>query len=469
MEDDWNRIAWNRFQTVIASLNIVIRNLMEQGNTYNNSLAMAKTWRVYVQSRAVDVFGPTPFASYKEIEDNPPYKSVEENYKEFFEELEEANALYDINSPNGIFEDSSYDIIFNGDISQWQKFANSLRLRLALRISEVNPEECKKQATAAITNGVMTSWDDRAVMPPKSSGGWAEDYNYTMFQVSWGESHNMSLSFEKLVTNLGGLDFPTDIVNKTPTVSGGTAIPLSNVHPDKVDPRGPIMFQPAFNTGDWKGIPFGCKVDEANSGNFVGKDYADMGILIKDGALNKTRPYDVMLFEEVCFLKAEAALRGFAPGDAKAEYENGIHASFETWGVGGLADEYLTSTDKNYAGTSVKFEDQNGAGNTALEKIITQKYIASYPDMSMEAWSDKRRLNLPRMDVGLYRDESYFNNNDTNIKDPKNFIKRIVYPNQESAVNKENYDKGVQLLGGGDNVATPLWWDKNSNYCTSEQ
>jgi hypothetical protein len=85
----------------------------------------------------------------------------------------------------------------------------------------------------------------------------------------------------------------------------------------------------------------------------------------------------------------------------------------------------------------------------------------------MEAWNDKRRLNLPRMDVAISRDPLLYSTKDDNIKDPTNFIKRVQYPQNETQINKAEYDKGVLLLGGMDNVTTPLWWDKNAKYCTS--
>jgi hypothetical protein len=174
-----------------------------------------------------------------------------------------------------------------------------------------------------------------------------------------------------------------------------------------------------------------------------------------------------MLFEEVCFLKAEAALRGIASGDAKAEYDKGVTASFSRWGVTG-ADVYLASTEKNNAGTSANFSDNTGAGNTQLEKIITQKYIASFPDVSIEAWSDKRRLNLPRFDVPAYRDPVVFGSAPSSITDSKSYIKRVKIPDSESVNNTVEYNKGVALMGaGGDRTNTSLWWDLNVNYCTS--
>jgi len=467
MMEDWNRRMFTRVQRNVSSLNIVIRNLSDREDYFASSIAVAKIWRVFTQASGIDFFGPIPFASYKEPEDNPPYMSVQDAYNEFFVELEEAITLIDRNSPNTPFIESNSDIVFSNDIQKWRRFANSLRLRFAMRLSEVDAAKCAAEAKKAIASGVMESSADNAYLPPRADGGWGQDYNYTMFQITWSTPINMVSSFEKLVTNIGGIDFPTNIVNQRAGISG-TPTPLSSVHPAKVDPRAPIMFDPAFETGDWKSVPYGLPATENNTGDYARIKNAEFGFIMKGGAPYKNRPYDVFLYEEVCFLKAEAALRGFADGNAKAEYENGVRASFSHWGATGVED-YLASTEKNLAGTSAKFDDQAGDGNTALEKIITQKYLAAFPDVAMESWNDKRRLNLPRFDVAVFRIESLYDNNNKNIKDPKNFIKRVQYPQQEAQINKTEYDKGVQLLGGPDNVTSPLWWDKNANYCTSAQ
>jgi hypothetical protein len=228
------------------------------------------------------------------------------------------------------------------------------------------------------------------------------------------------------------------------------------------------MFDPAYANGAWRGYPDGM------GGSLVTGEYetntlwAELGTLIRNGARYTSRPYDVFLYEEVCFLKAEAAHRGFVALSAKAEYEKGVRASLATWGAGAKADEYLASTEKNLAGTSASYDDTQGAGNTALEKIITQKYLALFPDMSMEAWSDHRRLNLPRFDVPKFRDQLLYDNNDTDFNKPSNFIRRVQYPQNEIQINKAEYDKALQLLGGRDVVSTKIWWDKGENYCTSD-
>lgn len=469
--DGWNNLVWSKYLEQIASINIAIRSLSPRMETYANTIAFAKIWRVYVHSQAVDLFGPMPFPSATDDpEVNPLYKSVKDIYDEYFVELDGAIKMF-----NGdaipIFTDNGIDIIYKGNTDAWKKFANSLRLRLAVRLSEIDPAKCAAEAKAALADpaGMIGSAADNAYLPPKADGSWGQDYNYTMFQISWSGPICMSKSYEKLVTNLGGIAWPAGVQNMTPTLSGKPGLPVSAVHPAKVDPRAPKMFQPGIGNGDWKGLVFGAKVEEANVGIYESKNCAELGFLVKGGAMYKSRPYDLFLYEEVCFLKAELYARNMVPGNAKAEYENGVHASFEKWGVADQANAYLASAEKNDAGTSAKYDDVQGAGNTALEKIITQKYIAGVPDLALEGWNDKRRLNLPRMDVAVYRDESVYNIKDMDIKKPQNFIKRMKYPTNENLINVSEYNRGVEMLGNKDLVTSPLWWDTNKNYCTSDK
>ena len=194
-----------------------------------------------------------------------------------------------------------------------------------------------------------------------------------------------------------------------------------------VDPRAQIIFHPGIENGNGQGLVYGTRTEEANTGIYNAKQCAEMGYIIQDGTPYKSRPYDLFLSEEVHLLKDAIFARNIVSGDARSAYESGVHASFATWGVAGKATDYLSSTEKNLAGTSAKYDDQQGAGNTALEKIITQKYIAALPDLAPEACTDKRRLNLPRMDVGGCRDQSLYDIKDTHIFNPAYSSKLIKY------------------------------------------
>lgn len=454
--DGWTNGYWNSVPQWISTLNIIIKEGLTDPERAN-SVAVARIWRVYIQSQACDVFGVMPFPSYSTFVENPPYKSVKDQYTEFFSELDAAAKQFD--NTKG-FLNSYEDMIFKGDVTKWKKFANSLRLRLALRVSEVDANLCATQAKAALAGGVMESATDDAKCPP-SNIGWGQDYNYTLL-YAWGETQHMTTTFEKLVSGIGGIAWPAAI--------------NASVHPANVDPRAPIMFDPSTGSQSWKGVPPGLHPDNVNQAPNKAVDIALLGVKLVGpaSARNISRPYDLFMYDEVCFLKAEAALRGFVTGvDAKTEYENGVRASFTRWGVAGV-DSYLASTDKNVAGTSASFNDEAGAGNTKLEKIITQKYIANFPDVSIEGWSDKRRLNLPRFDVCAYRDPSEFAAAPSSITNPASYVKRIRIPLIEQTNNTTEYNKGVLIMqqegaGGGDKATTRIWWDQNKNYCTSAQ
>jgi hypothetical protein len=477
--EDWNQRMYRRVQSAVSGLNIVIRNLADKEAEFAKTIAVAKIWRVYVQAYGVDYFGPIPFAKYTEVEDNPPYKSVEESYSEFFSELDDAVDLLG-KGTSEVFNSASSDIVYQNDAARWKKLASSLRLRLAMRLSEANAAKCREEVGKALAGGVMESAADNAYVPPRADGGWGADYNYTMFQITWGGPLVMSSSFEKLVEGIGGIAWEGSTTNRRAVWDNKGAderVDANYTHPAQIDPRATVMFDPPYAKPSagaaygnaWKGLTPGLPASERGKDEYNRNYYPELGILFQSGAPYKSRPYDVFLYEEVCFLKAEAFLRGFAAGDAKAEYEKGVQASFATWGVSGHAAAYLASTAKNKAGTSAAFSDTEGAGNTQLEKIITQKYLSLFPDVSMEAWNDKRRLNLPRMDVPASRNELLYNNSDKDIRKSANFIKRVQYPQNETQVNRAEYDKGVQLLGGPDVVSTPVWWDKNANYCTSAE
>lgn len=475
MTDDWSARMYRRVQTSIANMNLVLRGLAESPDQemVHNAKAVTMLWRVWIAAVGVDWFGPIPFANYEgAIVENPAYRSVEDIYTEFFAELDKVNTMLSAENTNPIFRNSRYDILFQNDKEKWRRFSNSLHLRLAMRLTEVDDALAGAEAAKAIAAGVMQSAANNAKLPT-ANGGWGQDYNYTMFQISWGGPLNMTTSMEKLLTGIGGMDFPADVKNKRSNK------PLSAVHPAKVDPRGPVMFDPANQTGDWKGRPDGLNLTshpELDGTKHESVDFAEVGFLYSAGQPFKNRPYDILLYEEVCFLQAEAAVRKYIPeAGAKTWYEAGVNASFATWGVAPKAADYLASTAKNLAGTSANFDDNTGnmspagagTGNTMLEKIITQKYLALFPDMSQEAWNDKRRLNLPRTDVAMDRFTTIWPTSSTNVNDVSNFIKRVQYPSAEVQGNQTNYEAGVALLGGVDRVNTRIWWDTGKSYLTS--
>ncbi|MBK5719963.1 SusD/RagB family nutrient-binding outer membrane lipoprotein [Dysgonomonas sp. Marseille-P4677] len=468
MNDEWQAKYWNSYyNTWLTTLNIVIKN-SAQYEGRDNSIAIARIWRVYGQAQFTDYFGPAPFP-FSPDDENPDYMPLDKQYELYFKELDEAVKQFD---PKLKFM-SGEDQIYWGDMAAWKRFANTLRLRLALKLSEIDEEACKSQIQAALAadGGIMTAKDNAAIA---GTTGWGNQYPYYLYQVGWGEKQVLVKSMEKALTNIGGIALKYTDKEGNPVLDSKGKV-ITPTGPAKIDPRGLRMFDPgpADFGYKWAGLIAGQQTEDGDARNNVGK-MSQIFVIPND-----SRKTDIFLYSEVCFIMAEIAERfGINGGkSAKEWYEEGVKQSFLKWGLvdengaldTNLVNAYLESTDKNSWGTSAKYDDVVGAGNTELEKIITQKYIASYPDMSLQIWNDKRRLNLPALDIPQYRNEGYGTYpGGGDIYNPLNYIQRTVYPQNEKLINESKYNAGVAQLEGGDKTSAPLWWaSKKSNYCTS--
>ncbi|GAB6120694.1 MAG: SusD/RagB family nutrient-binding outer membrane lipoprotein [Dysgonomonas sp.] len=442
--DDWQSLYWkNHFNNQLAVLNTVIRDAdLYEGR--ENTKAIARIWRVYIQTMFTDYFGPAPF-SLDPDDPNPDYMKLDELYPVLFTELDDAVKGFDDSKPTLVREDP----VYKGDILKWKRFANTLRLRMAIKLSEIAPDLCKTQALAAINadGGIMQQGDDAKI---GSSAGWGNQYPYYMYQVGWSDRQVMMVSMEKTLTNIGGMDY------------SGTA----TTAPAKVDPRGSRYFDPSPTDNLWKGLKAGIRVEVGDMRSKVS------AMSVTYVIPNDTKKTDIMLYVEACFLAAEATER-FSVNTGKTAlewYEAGVRESFKTWGLSDdNATTYLTSESRNSWGTSAKYNKSQGAGDTNLEKIITQKYIAFYPDLSLQIWNDKRRLNLPALEIPEFRDSGAGTYPaDDDIHNAKNYIQRTVYPQSEKLINEKKYNAGVAQLRDGDKTSSPLWWaSKQANYCTS--
>jgi len=451
--DGWQGKIWHaHYISHLWPLNGVIQGAEMAIDTETNIRSIALIWRVYVQARFTDYMGPVPFPrNTEDVKDDvaPEYMDLDKQYELFFKDLDEALKGFD---------DAKVTLdtepLFAGNLTKWKQFGNTLRLRLALTVSEIAPELCKAQlqAVASESAGVMEEGGDASI---GAYSGWGNGYPYYMYIVGWGErNYLLTTTMEKTMTNLGGMAY------------NGAA---TGTHPAKVDPRGSKMFEPSPTGDNWMGRKPGLNPVPADlTPTISGMNRATL-------LPNDQRKAQLETYPETCFLMAEAVERfGIASSrTAKGWYEEGVRASLKEWGYydEAVVATYLASTDKNDWGTSANYDDVTGNGNTKLEKIIAQKYIACYPDLSNQMWNDKRRLNLPAMDIPDFRDTGAGTfPTDNNIQNPFNFIQRTVFPQSEVQLNRERYDAGVALLKDGDKVSSPLWWaSKGNNYCTSVQ
>ena len=381
---------------------------------------LANIIKVMAMHRISDIFGPIRYSKYNDYDTTGEYDSQEAAYTAFFSDLDEAITgleAFEGDSQFVAFDQSS----LGGDIAKWRTFANTLRLRLAIRVSKVDPTLAQTEGEKALSSPVGLLDTENMLV---DMGGFVHPV-LTISKV-WGDIL-MSAEMESILTGFNDnriekyFDAPADA-----------------------------------SLGSYKGIRQGIEIQaktEYGSHSTVGDAVAGTDKIWMTAA-------------ETYFLKAEAALRGWAgAGDAKTNYEAGVRASFAQFGASGVED-YLADTTsspadyidvKNAANnytypSDVKIAfDESGSNEEQLEQIITQKWIAMFPD-GQEAWSEFRRTGYPRVFPVVVNNSG--GDIDTDIQ-----IRRINFVDTEKNTNGENVDAAVGMLKGPDTGGTRLWWD----------
>lgn len=420
----WNNFIWSvPYSNVMNNVKSISDLTAEDFPTLNG---VALILKVSAMHRVSDVFGPIVYTNFGDIENAGVYDSQQEAYNAFFADLDTAvaNLMADIDSQRF----SAFDLSYGGDYRKWVRLANSLRLRLAIRISKVDPAKAKLEGEKALSQplGVMEANDDGFFV------NGSLDHPLSVIDNSWGDIR-MNASMESILSGFGD------------------------------DRMGSYFDESVDHPGQHKGIRNGLPLQG------FADELAQKAAYIGFSAINnmqKTPRVQLMTTAEVYFLRAEAALRGWAgAGDAQANYETGIQLSFDQHGASGAA-AYMadnTSTPADYvdpvnaannaaALTNVTIAWNNGDDNeTKLEKIITQKWIAMFPE-GQEAWSEFRRTGYPKIFPVVSNQSG--GTIDTDIQ-----IRRIPFVDSEKSTNPDGVTGAVQKLGGPDNGGTRVWWD----------
>lgn len=423
MRHDWAQWIWTpTYSTVVTQL----KTLQTEYDAASAEHALADIWWVWTFHRITDYFGPIPYFKAGEPATGVPYDAQDKIYDDFFKKLDTAVDILKTKTSEQPY--GQFDLIYGGNVDKWIKFANTLRLRLALRISNVDPARAKTEAEAAYADGVMlSSPGDDALIKKSTKGG---DTNGLAVMSDWNE-FRMSASMESV---LKGYE----------------------------DPRLPVYFLPAVATGTYEGLrngltatQLGESVNKANATSHVGTKWTSSGT---------ETPQNIISAAEAFFLRAEGALNGWnMGGTAKSLYEAGIENSLKQWGVTDAAaiSNYINSTNTPVAPADylnspamsdvpVKFDEANE--DVQREQIATQKWLALFPD-GIEAWADFRRSR----ELNLY---PVANSDNADLPDPTaDVIRRITFLTVEQQTNKAEVEKAVSLLNGPDKITTPLWWD----------
>ncbi|MGM9753563.1 MAG: SusD/RagB family nutrient-binding outer membrane lipoprotein [Candidatus Cryptobacteroides sp.] len=430
---DYDGQHWidNPFSSVLAfytSYSEVCKISEYQGINY----AWARILRVAVMHRLADQYGPIPYSQVSMSSFHVAYDDDDVVYLTMLEELDAAiDELTSLVSAwDGVATMANFDRIYSGDWNKWLKYANSLMLRLAMRISNPEPELARRYAEKAVNAGVILSNADNAFFN-MVSGRMG-----TIESAFWGvaNGYNDSRACADLVCYLQGYK----------------------------DPRLSAYFADATIGDDAPGVQAVRAGTLCKRNDFVKHSAAKV---------QQYDSYPLLTAAETAFLMAEAAMKGWDMGsDARTLYEKGVTLSFEQWNVGGAA-EYLSNnvnTQAPYTSTVLSGEscdpvstvtvawddskcDSATANNPNYERLMVQKYLALYP-LGHEAWCDYRRCGLPHFFPVFRSVETKYQGMYT--------AERIPFSIAEQETNADNVAAARNMLSGSDDFATKLWWAK---------
>ncbi|HET8861295.1 SusD/RagB family nutrient-binding outer membrane lipoprotein [Marivirga sp.] len=400
-----NNTFWLDFYTAINDLEEIIRKnnaLLEEGaaglNTAQlaNQNAIATIMKSWALHNMVDIYGNIPVSESLGGQDNPSpgYDSQQEIYDSLIINVKAAVTAIDVEEPafNG------GDVVYYNNMTNWQKFGNSLLLRMGIRLSDVN-ETLAQETIAFAAGNVFTSNADNAAINFISEQPSVNPL-YTSYIVNGRQDYCATANFINLLDGLG-------------------------------DPRIAEYFEPATATGTFVGMTYG--LESATAAGIPRSAVSQLN----EQLLEPDFEGMMMDYAEVSFILAEAAANGWVTGSPQQYYENGIAASMEYWGINSQADIINYTAANPYTATN----------------LAVQKYIALYIQ-GWQSWAEIRRLDIesiPEANLVVYAP-------DQNFIEISGIPKRRIYPNDEQTLNNANYAEASSAIGG-DEYDTNLFWD----------
>jgi hypothetical protein len=363
----------------------------------SNQIAAARIFKAYLFLFLTDRYGDIPYsqALKGEAAFSPVYDKQQDIYMDLFKELTEAVAQIKENETPVVG-----DIIMNGDMKAWKRFANTIRMIMGLRLSKVDPAKGKTEYTAAVASGVITSNAQNIVY--KFIGGDPNNYN------PWYNNYSVSFRNDYAVSNT-----------------------ITSYMASKNDPRLKVYAEDLPGIGV-RGLTFG-----RNAAVNIPSAYSRIGSYFRSAG----SPLVLYSYAQVLFMKAEAAKIGYTAGgdtEAEANYKDAIKASWEQYGVFNQ-----TAYDTYISLPEVAYDAADG-----YKKIMTEKWVHAYLNHSWEAWNDWRRTGFPILTPAA------------DAVDARGIPLRIGYPVTESSLNGINYKDAVSRLGAKDDNYGRMWWVK---------
>ncbi len=410
--------TWEAHYTLIRNIS-QIRNQILKGQEGDpagrTKLAIAKIVEISVWQRLTDLFGDVPYSQtalgQDDVNTKPVFDTQESIYKSLIADLDVA--ISQLNATDASY--GSADFYYKGDVVKWKKYANSLKLRLGMRIRYAEPSLAQKTVTEAMGQTLLESNADNAAIPTYNNATNANVH--PVLNHFLAGSPDLKYLGQAFVTQL---------------VSSG-------------DPRLPRLAQPSVNsvkagTPAYKGL--GVALTDEILKTIIKDDYSTASTTtFFNRDFSPAIPCLAMSFSDVAFYKAEAALEGWGATADKAEgfYQAGVKAAL-------AQSPYNITTVPAAFETQLSFADLTK--EQKLEKIGTQKWIQLF-GRSYEAFIEWRRMGYPLLKAGPFAGS-------TNGTIPR----RTIYSSREALLNADNYKAASARLSKGDTYVSKVWWDK---------
>lgn len=485
-EDDIARRIWDRYYEV------AIKNLVDaihKSEDKANLNAALRIHRVFLLSVLADTYGDIPASEaglgYISGISTPKYDTVEEIYNWFFEELSACEAQLGTGSDRISGDVTS----LGGEVAKWKKYANSLRMRYAMRISDVNPQKAQKEFEAAVGAGYIASAADDAYIKysdsPFTYYDGANDYDFrtnALGEILYGQDPSSPTFISStLFYQMQNTSDPRlyRICRHYYNIKRSQVKPDKEQNIDLTDEvlayfkragigeepcnTGAAWYENWMNVAETKEFPTLQKWADNDANTYDNSDYRArlMRPCLNIDFEMPSCPGILITYAEAELLLAEAKTKGWnVGGEAESHYEAGVRAAMEM-----LNNYYLTS-NKISSDEIDSFLARNPLSDNPKEAINTQAWILHLMNPS-EAWANMRRSDYPavldRSRLGTFPGDGFVYD-DPDLSMPT----RLRYPELEGQYNSINYHAAIERMGGTDDWHKSLWWDKGTLNVQSE-
>ena len=456
-EYDWrnNTHSWNGFYVILTNNKTLIEKAESENLEFHNGVGLVM--KSYLFGMITDLWGDAPYSQALQGDKGSaffesPFDGQKDIYLGILADLERANTLLSKHESAYYEIKKEQDLLFNGDVAKWRKFANSLALRYYMRLSEKESGIAEAGIKKIAANPqqyplIMTSSDDAAMayFGKTRNDSWPTS---TEFDKGPDGTYFRTKMAETLVETLKALNDPRLGVwaNKVgvplvldPNAANGDEMINGERHISQavVDGYESVAGVPVNFAKDYIGIPTALTTAAAyNLKDYEQGTYNPHASQLNDIYKAASGPFlkaRLISAAEVNFILAEAALKGWIGGSAQNYYNEGVKQSFETWGVSADYNAYIANVSFN-----------------GLEDIMEQKWIASWT-AAAEAWFDYRRTGFPDLKAGPAA--------------KRNALPlRFYYNIDEIDTNTDNADVAIQKLEPtqfkGDDVSNNSAWSK---------